>query len=183
MLEYVGLGLLLGFELVLLLALGPLPVASRLNHHHLLLHLLDLLQPVLLLPVRLERHVEGVLPDLAELPPVLHKLEVRAALLGLPVREILDELFQPEKPLVLLLLSLRLLLGDPLFPSELCELCAQLLERDLGEHLEALLDRFLLREHVCHQADHDGFIEAREVRVLLVLLVFLIGSEFMFPLE
>ena len=181
MFEYVGLGLLFGLVLVLLLLLGPLPVASRLDHQ--LLHLLDLLQPLLLLPVRLERHVEGVLPDLAELPPVLHKLQVRAALSGFPVREVLDELLQPEKSLILHLLSLRFLLGYPLFPGEQRELCAQLLERDLREHLEALLDRFLLREHVCHQADHDGFIEAREVRVLVVLLVFLIGCEFMFPLE
>jgi hypothetical protein len=168
-LEYVGLGLLPRLVLVLLLLLGPLPVASRLDHQ--LLHLLDLLQPLLLLPVRLECHVEGVLSDLAELPPVLHKLQVRAALSGFPVREVLDELFQPEKPLILHLLSLRLLLGYPLFPSELRELCAQLLERDLREHLEALLDRFLLREHVRHQADHDGLIEAREIWVLLILLV------------
>jgi hypothetical protein len=181
-LEYVGLGLLFGLVLVLLLLLGPLPVASRLNHHQ-LLHLLDLLQPLLLLPIRLECHVEGVLPDLAELPPVLHKLQVRAALSGFPVREVLDELFQPEKSLILHLLSLRFLLGYPLFPGEQRELCAQFLERDLREHLEALLDRFLLREHVSHQADHDGLVEAREVRVLLILLVFLIGGEFMFALE
>ena len=94
MLEYVSFGLLLDLLLVLLLALGPISVACRLNHHQ-LLHLLDLLKSLLLLPIRLKCHVEGVLPDLAELPPIFHKLQVRAALLGLPVREILDELFEP----------------------------------------------------------------------------------------
>jgi hypothetical protein len=93
-LEYVSFGLLLDLLLVLLLALGPISVACRLNHHQ-LLHLLDLLKSLLLLPIRLKCHVEGVLPDLAELPPIFHKLQVRAALLGLPVREILDELFEP----------------------------------------------------------------------------------------
>jgi hypothetical protein len=93
-LEYVSFGLLLDLLLVLLLALGPISVACRLNHHQ-LLHLLDLLKSLLLLPIRLKCHVEGVLPDLAELSPVLYKLQVRAALLGLPVREILDELFEP----------------------------------------------------------------------------------------
>lgn len=94
MLEYVSFCLLLHLLLVFLLTLGPISVARRLNHHQ-LLHLLYLLKSLLLFPVRLECHVEGVLPDLAELPPVLHKLQVRAALLGFPVREVLDELFKP----------------------------------------------------------------------------------------
>ena len=94
MLKYVSFSLLLDLVLVFLLTLGPISVASWLNHHQ-LLHLLDLLKSLLLLPVRLKCHIERILPNLAELAPVLHKLQVRAALLGLPVREILDEFFKP----------------------------------------------------------------------------------------